>query len=57
MIQLNRQGRIYFCRRVHHRQGASTPRLGLLPLPELGKFWVHSLYGWLIRKRTLGGGL
>jgi hypothetical protein len=55
MIQLNRQGRIYFCRRVHHRQRASTSsRVQYCLFPELGRFWVHSLHNWLIGKRTSG---
>jgi hypothetical protein len=28
----------------------------MLPSPEWGRFWVHSLHGWLIGKGISGGG-
>jgi hypothetical protein len=61
--EVNRQDKIYFCRRVHIRKSGrqahwveSPQRFYLTPCcpspaPGLGRFWAHSLWGWLNRKR------
>jgi hypothetical protein len=60
--EVNRSGNIYFCRRMWHKKQAHSA-CGVLslmqccPFPELGRFGVHSLHGWLIGKRTSGEGI